>query len=170
MILICYDGSEDARAAIGHAAELFRGRSATILTVWQPFLQIVARTPIGFGMAPSAPDSTKIDEASQEQAGQLVREGVALASEAGLEAQPVVCAQQGTTGQAILAQAERLDAAAIVMGSRGLTGVKSLLLGSVSHDVIQHADRTVVVVPSAEVAASRAEEIHKRMPASDHGD
>jgi nucleotide-binding universal stress UspA family protein len=44
------------------------------------------------------------------------------------------------------------------MGSRGLTGVKSLLLGSVSHAVIQHADRTVIVVPSPEVAAARARE------------
>jgi nucleotide-binding universal stress UspA family protein len=44
------------------------------------------------------------------------------------------------------------------MGSRGLTGVKSLLLGSVSHAVIQHADRTVIVVPSSEVAAARARE------------
>jgi nucleotide-binding universal stress UspA family protein len=44
------------------------------------------------------------------------------------------------------------------MGSRGLTGVKSLLLGSVSHEVVQHAGRTVVVVPSSEVAKSRAHE------------
>jgi nucleotide-binding universal stress UspA family protein len=44
------------------------------------------------------------------------------------------------------------------MGSRGLTGVKSLLLGSVSRSVIQHADRTVIVVPSPEVAAARARE------------
>jgi nucleotide-binding universal stress UspA family protein len=49
-----------------------------------------------------------------------------------------------------------MDVTAIVMGSRGLTGVKSLLLGSVSHELIQHADRTVVVVPSPEVAGSRA--------------
>jgi nucleotide-binding universal stress UspA family protein len=40
-----------------------------------------------------------------------------------------------------------VGAGAIVIGSRGLTGVKSLLLGSVSHEVIRHADGTVVVVP-----------------------
>lgn len=45
-------------------------------------------------------------------------------------------------------EADRIDASAILMGSRGLTGFKSVLLGSVSHGVIQHADRTVIVVPS----------------------
>lgn len=41
------------------------------------------------------------------------------------------------------------------MGSRGLTSVKSLVLGSASHAVLQHADRTVIVVPSPQVAAAR---------------
>jgi nucleotide-binding universal stress UspA family protein len=48
-----------------------------------------------------------------------------------------------------------VGASAILMGSRGLTGLKSVLLGSVSHAVIQHADRAVIVVPSQEVASER---------------
>jgi nucleotide-binding universal stress UspA family protein len=43
-----------------------------------------------------------------------------------------------------------------VLGTRGLTGVKSLLLGSVSHAVLQHADRPVIIVPSPETARERA--------------
>jgi len=66
------------------------------------------------------------------------------------------CSQKTTVAGAILAEAEAVDASAILMGSRGLTGLKSLLLGSVSHAVIQHADRAVIVVPSTEVAASRS--------------
>jgi nucleotide-binding universal stress UspA family protein len=38
------------------------------------------------------------------------------------------------------------DAAMIVMGSRGLTGVRSMLLGSVSGAVVNHADRPTLVV------------------------
>jgi nucleotide-binding universal stress UspA family protein len=44
--------------------------------------------------------------------------------------------------------ADRNDAAVIVMGSRGLTGLRSMLLGSVSSAFVHHADRPVLVVHS----------------------
>ena len=42
--------------------------------------------------------------------------------------------------------ADRHDAAAIVMGSRGLAGVRSMLLGSVSSAVVHHADRPTLII------------------------
>jgi nucleotide-binding universal stress UspA family protein len=161
MILLCYDGSEDARAALERAAELFPGASVTILTIWQPFAEVVARSTVGFGMVPSIPDSDELDDASSKSANKTAAEGVELAKQLGLQPEPLTFAQASTTARAILAEADKLGARAIVMGSRGLTGVKSLLLGSVSHEVIQHADRTVVVVPSPRVAESRSREIHE---------
>jgi nucleotide-binding universal stress UspA family protein len=160
MILICYESSKDARAAVEHAAELFSGEPATVLTVWQPFIEVVARSCVGFGMVPSIPDADEIDEASSKAADQTAAEGAELATTLGMNAQPRSCAQETTTARAILDEADRIGVSAIVMGSRGLTGVKSLLLGSVSHEVIQHADRTVVVVPSPEVAGPRSRERH----------
>jgi nucleotide-binding universal stress UspA family protein len=41
---------------------------------------------------------------------------------------------------------EELDAPAIVMGQRGLSGLKSAVLGSVSRDVVNAYHRPVVVV------------------------
>ena len=35
-LLLCYDGSEDAKHAIERAGELFHGRHALVVTVWQP--------------------------------------------------------------------------------------------------------------------------------------
>lgn len=159
MILICYDGSPDAKAAIDQGARLLQGEKATVLTIWQPFVNVVAHTPT-FGLGAAAVDSENIDEESRRTANEHAEEGVRLAREVGVEAQARVEAEgMTTTAQTILGVAEELAASAIVMGSRGLTGVKSLLLGSVSHAVIQHADRPVIVVPSPEVATRRAREL-----------
>jgi nucleotide-binding universal stress UspA family protein len=155
MILICYDGSEDAKAAIKQGAALLAGQPATVLTVWEPFVEVMAQSYAGLGLSLAGLDSAEIDEAAQRNAQERAEEGAGLARDAGLEAQPRVTMQESTTAAAIIAQAREVDAAAILMGSRGLTGIKSMLLGSVSHAVIQHADRPVVVVPSPEVASAR---------------
>jgi nucleotide-binding universal stress UspA family protein len=161
VILICYDGSEDARAAVGRAGTLFPGHTAIVLTVWETFVEVVARTGVGFGMGLAVADSGAVDEASLRRAEEIAHEGARLAEEIGLEAEPRVCEQASTTARTILGEAEKLGAHLIVMGSRGRTGLKSLLLGSVSHEVIQQADRTVVVVPSPAVAASRARKVQE---------
>ena len=152
-ILICYDGSDDAKAAIKHGGSLLRGAKATVLTVWQPLALIVVHSPIGFGLPPALPDADKIDRASAEAARAQAEEGAELARQAGFEADSRTCAQVTTTSEAILADARALGADAILMGSRGLTGLKSLMLGSVSHGVVQHADRAVIIEPSTQIAA-----------------
>jgi nucleotide-binding universal stress UspA family protein len=154
VILICYDGSADANAAIEHGAELLKGQPATVLTVWQPFVEVLAAS--GFGLAPGIVNTEEVDDASRKRAEQRADEGAKLARAAGFNVRVRTCSQKTTVAGAILAEAEAVDASAILMGSRGLTGLKSLLLGSVSHAVIQHADRAVIVVPSTEVAASRS--------------
>ena len=156
MILIGYDGSEDARTAIEQAGKLLGGQPATVLTVWEPFMEVLAHSSFGAGMSAGMVDFEEIDAANRTGAETRAQEGAELARQAGLDAQPHTRNQVTSIGDAILEEASELDATAIVVGSRGLTGVKSLVLGSVSHGLIHHADRTVIVVPSAEVAAARA--------------
>jgi len=155
MILICFDGSEDSRAAIQHAGGLLDGQPATVLTVWEPFAEVLART--AYGMVPFAPDLDieEIDAATRRQAEELAQTGAELARANGFDADARTCSQRDTVALSILREAESVGASAIVMGSRGRTGVPSLLLGSVSHAVIQHSDRTVIVVPSPKVASER---------------
>jgi nucleotide-binding universal stress UspA family protein len=160
MILIAYDGSPDARAAVEHAGKLVPNEHAIVLVVWEPFAEVMAHTGVGIGLAPGIADFDEIDAASEAAANQRAAEGVELAVSVGLDAEPRVCAQGPTVWHAIVSQARDADARAIVIGTRGLTGVKSILLGSVSHAVLQHSDRPVVVVPSPEVAQERAQALN----------
>ena len=45
----------------------------------------------------------------------------------------------------------------IVLGARGLSTFKSLVLGSVSHGVVQHAHRPVLIVPPPTRSETTAE-------------
>jgi nucleotide-binding universal stress UspA family protein len=146
VILIAYDGSKDARAAVEYAAKLWPGQQATVLSVWEPFAEVLAHASTGF--APGMADYEEIDAASEKLAGDQSREGAELASAGGLEATPHESSRTTTIAEAILAAANEVDAQVIVVGTRGLTGVKSLLLGSVSHAVVHHANLPVLVVPS----------------------
>ena len=53
----------------------------------------------------------------------------------------------GHPAEEIVYRAKDIDADLIVLGSRGLTPVERILLGSVSKRVLQLADRPVTIVP-----------------------
>jgi len=149
-LLVCYDGSEHAKYAIARAASLFGKRSALVLTVWQPLAsQFVLAGPI----APvfSAPE---LDDAGAENAERLAREGAQLASDAGMEAEPLIAEAVDAVWPAIIEVADNHDAAAIVIGSRGHSGVHAALMGSVSNAVVHHAQRPTLVVHTPRPKAS----------------
>jgi nucleotide-binding universal stress UspA family protein len=157
MILICYDGSEDAKAAIDHAGELLKGQPATVLCIWEPFIEMLTRNSFGISMfAPEDVDIEAIDAANEKEARRRAEEGVETAGHAGFEAEARTRASDGSMADAILAEAADVGAQAIVVGTRGLTGLHHLLVGSVSHAVLQEAALPVIVVPSAKTAAARA--------------
>ena len=139
-VLIGYDGSEAARAAIARAGQLLGPRGAQVLTTWQPVALGVAT-----GVAPPAyvPD---LESAYERRAADTAAEGVALAEAAGFSAEPLVVPEPNGCWTAILDAADAADAAVIVLGARGLSGVRSALLGSVSNGVVHHSERPVLVV------------------------
>ncbi len=94
-------------------------------------------------------DYVEFDRAAAEDGDRLAKEGVRLARDAGLEAKPVAVKATGPIWKTIVEIADRHDAAVIVMGSRGLTGLSSMLLGSVSGALVHHADRPTLVIHQA---------------------
>jgi nucleotide-binding universal stress UspA family protein len=155
-LLLCYDGSHPAKHAIERAADLLRTRNAVVLTVWQ--------TTVGLGSFAWAGatenmlDYVELDRAAAELGGRIVSEGVRVAEAAGLQAEPLAVKATGPVWTTILEIAERHDASMIVIGSRGLTGLRSILLGSVSTAVVHHADRPTLVIhsPGDDDASERA--------------
>jgi nucleotide-binding universal stress UspA family protein len=143
-LLICFDGSEDAEQAIQRAGALLVARDALVLTVWQPTAALGSFS--WGGEAAEMVDFVELDRAGAEDAGRIAEQGVRLAREAGLEAEPMAIKATGPVWKTIVETADAQDAAAIVMGSRGLTGVRSMLLGSASSAVVHHADRPTLVV------------------------
>jgi nucleotide-binding universal stress UspA family protein len=143
-ILIAYDGSDDAKAAIAFAGEILKGEPAVVLTVWERMAVASARASAGL-MAVADPAG---EEAIGEAMRELAQHGANLARQAGLEATPRCEPGAGAAWAAIVDVAEEIDARLIVTGTRGMGGVRSLLLGSTSDRVLHHAHRPVLVVPA----------------------
>jgi nucleotide-binding universal stress UspA family protein len=155
MMLLCYDGSADAQAAIDRAGVLMPGSDATVLVIWETLLETMTRNgSLGIGMVGYYGDDGA-DAAVKKAAVDTAAAGVQRATAAGLVAQPRVVNRHDDIAAVILAEAADLDADMIVLGTRGLGSVKSLMLGSVSHAVLHHADRPVLVIPSPGLAEQR---------------
>ncbi|MEO6859890.1 MAG: universal stress protein [Solirubrobacteraceae bacterium] len=150
-VLLCFDGSEDAAAAIATAGRLLGSRPAVVLTVWEPvrvWEPYDPATVISAPLARLASEELGLDEIAADLAREKAERGLALARDAGFDATSRIA--RGKTWRTICEVAEELDAEPIVVGARGLGRVESALLGGVSSAVVVHASRPVLVVPPHE--------------------
>jgi nucleotide-binding universal stress UspA family protein len=133
-IVVAYDGSDGARAALEKAVAI-AGRDAAALTVVE---SVPEQLP---ALVPGAPRST--DPAKAAETRKELRAAVD-ALDPSLQASP--WAVGGPPAKAIHAVAEDIDADLIVTGSRGRGPIRSAVLGSVSTEILQGASCDVLVV------------------------
>ena len=137
-ILIAYDGSDGARNAIERAVKLLGRRRALVV--------FAAKGREGAAEGDRVKEVV-LDRADEDDAADRVaRQGTELAQAAGFDATPAVIFAGDDPSDAIVAAAEELDAALVVMGSRGERGAHSIRLGSVSHGVLHKTRRPTLVI------------------------
>ena len=140
-ILICYDGSPGSVRAIKAAATLLGPGRAVVLDVAPPITPAESMAAVS-----SLVPGVAFEQLNTDDASQVAVRGAALARSSGFEAE-ARGALGAPTWEGVVDVADELDAAVIVIGSRGMSGLREIAEGSLSHEVAEHARRPVLIVP-----------------------
>ncbi len=132
-ILLAIDGSEFSNAALDRALE-FAGKASGGLTA----ISVVDMYPENYA------DATEVVEKMGKKALAVLDDSRAKAEAAGVELQTQVL--HGDPAEEITAYAKKNGAGVVFLGSRGLSGLKKIFLGSVAEKVIGLSDSPVYVV------------------------
>ena len=141
-IVVAFDGSPDSVKAVRMACSMAKEYGADLKVVH------VYSAPL-FTYATPAPtpqvDARLLEESAREVASRILEGARRLTRDLGVEAQSELL-EAGSVVQAIVefAASEKCDL--IVVGTRGMTGFKKLVLGSVSSGIVGHAHCPVLVV------------------------
>jgi nucleotide-binding universal stress UspA family protein len=141
-MLICYDGSPGSRRAILAAAEILEPRHAIVVNV-----EPVVTTAETYALMASPLSGGEFEDLNRRAGLEEAYRGADLARTAGLTAEARTTLAE-PTWQGVVDVADEVDAAVIVIGSRGLTGLRERFEGSLSHQVAEHAGRPVLIVPA----------------------
>jgi nucleotide-binding universal stress UspA family protein len=134
-VLVATDGSEVSSRAGEYAARLAGGLGAKLFVLYVVDEHMTFHAGIHYG---------QFVEMLSEDGREATAKVQALAEGAGVESEELVVF--GRPERTILEVAEELGADTIVLGAEGMSKMEHTLVGSVSEEVLRHANRTVLVV------------------------
>jgi nucleotide-binding universal stress UspA family protein len=131
-IVVGYDASPGAQAALDHALELAAAFGDRLI--------------IGFGVTPPGSLGDEFRQALRERAQELTAKALERALGAGVEVETALVEDRPSS--ALVSLADEHDARMIVVGSYGERPLKGAILGSTPYKLLYMADRPVLVVPA----------------------
>ncbi len=145
-ILISTDGSELAQDGINHGLSLAKalGSKVTIVTVTAPFPPRTS-TATSAGWVPTKADVERYDADQKEFASEVLTASKDAAKNMGVEATTLQLSDT-SPANAIANTARDIDCNLIVMASHGRRGIRRLLLGSQTAEVLATAHIPVLVI------------------------
>jgi nucleotide-binding universal stress UspA family protein len=141
-VVVGTDGSETAELAVRQAAELAKACDGQLIIV-SAFSD--SGSGARGGEVPKDMEWSLTDAAGAEE---RARSGRTIAKQIGLD-KVRVRVDRGDPAEVILQAADDTDADLIVVGSRGMTGAKRFVLGSVPNKVSHHTPCDLAIVHTA---------------------
>jgi nucleotide-binding universal stress UspA family protein len=131
-LVVGYDGTAGARAAVREAARLAKPLGAVVVVAF------------AHHVPPAGGEVADLAATLRERGEAVLAEALATLREAGVEARAELVDDKPAEALVRLADAE--DAAMIVVGSYGETPLRGALLGSTSYRLLHRSERPVLVV------------------------
>ena len=139
-ILVAFDGSSSSLAALDVAVEMAKRDKAGLTAV------SVSSVPTAIPLGPGGGGFDKIVSESRKEAKDLADKAKEKAAKGGISIKAEVLNGSNGIAAAIVNYAEDDKSDLIVMGTRGRTRLKKMLLGSVAQGVVTYAPCPVIVV------------------------
>jgi nucleotide-binding universal stress UspA family protein len=149
-ILVPVDGSKYSQAAVEYALKMAKLTKAKIIALHIMHLPTYAYAYSGGqGVSPVAiptPLPAEVSDSEKMAAKKIVDDVANMAENAGVDVETKIVEHHPSVPDAIIQFASEAGVDLIVMGTKGKTGIKRFLLGSVTESVVHHAHCPVLVV------------------------